>query len=83
MAINWQGLRDPYQWAEEGVKCYPYYYVYQVRKGYWVAGRSWLGEDVSFRIRFSSAKVARDYCQIHDRESWENRIVGIPAESNA
>jgi hypothetical protein len=83
MAIKWQGLRDPYQWAEEGVKCFEYFYVYKVSRGEWRAGRRFLGEDVCFRLRFSSAKVARDYCQIYDRESWENRIVGIPAESKA
>ena len=79
MAMKWQGLRDPYQWAEEGVKCYPYYYVYKVRRGYWIAGRSWLGEDVSFRLRFSSAKVARDYCEIYDREKAETIIEGVTA----
>jgi hypothetical protein len=34
-----------------------------------VAGRYWFGQEVDYRIKFESAELARDYCEMKDRET--------------
>jgi len=66
--MNWiTGIREPYQESGAG-RGHAYYYVYRVSSGNWRAGRYWLSRDVDFRLQFSSAKVARAYCQQYDNE---------------
>jgi hypothetical protein len=77
--MKWEGLGSIWQQTSEGVKSHEYFYVYRVAGSYWVAGRKWLGEEVSYRIRFETAKDARDYCKMKDDEYWENRIEAIEA----
>lgn len=48
---------------------YNYYYVYRLSGGHWRAGRYWFNSEIDFRLDFSSAKVARDYCAIYDKDS--------------
>jgi len=61
------GIGEIWQKSERA-HAYTYYYVYRVGVN-WYAGRYWFSQEIDFRLQFSSAKVARDYCALHDRES--------------
>ena len=66
--VKWKnGLRDAYQ-ESEPARAHSCYYIYRMTRGDWRAGRVWLGQEVDFRLSFSSAKVARDYINIYDQE---------------
>jgi hypothetical protein len=69
--MKWMtSLREPYQQTEQGTaRAVAHYYLYKIKAGEWRAGRYMFGQDVDFRLTFTSAKVARDYCAIHDREA--------------
>ena len=67
--MNWLDTDRIYQKTAEGeAKAHAYFYVYRLAPRQWRAGRHWFGEDVDFRLKFSSAKVARDYCELYDKE---------------
>jgi hypothetical protein len=66
--MKWQGIREEYQQTFDG-RAHDTYYVYKVSAGKWRAGRFTFNRDVDFRIDFSSAKVARDYLEVYDREA--------------
>ena len=77
--MKWEGdTRGVYQ-RTEGGKAHRYYYVWQEGKGKWRAGRYTLGREVDFRLEFSSAKVAREYCEIYDKEKALTIIEGVTA----
>jgi hypothetical protein len=46
-----------------------YYYVYRLGGGHWRAGRYWFSREIDFRLDFSSAKAARDYFALYDKDS--------------
>jgi hypothetical protein len=63
-------ISEHYQQTEDGTaRAYVHYYIYRVSAGEWRAGRYWFNRDVDFRLRFTSAKVARDYLEIYDSEA--------------
>ncbi len=77
--MNWKNsARELYQESEAG-KAHARYYIYRLAPRKWRAGRYWLDRDVDFRGEFSSAKVARDYCAIYDKEKSATIIEGITA----
>ena len=62
--------QEYYQQTEQGTtRGRAYYYVYRESAGKWKAGRYTFNQDVDFRMEFSSAKAARDYLEIYDREA--------------
>lgn len=67
--LTWRdGIGEIWQKSERA-HGYAYYYVYRVGAN-WYAGRYWFNREIDFNnLVFSSAKVARDYCALHDRES--------------
>lgn len=69
--MKWNSrITESYQETAEGTaRAHSKYYLYRVRRGEWRAGRYWFNRDVDFRLEFSSAKVARDYLEIYDREA--------------
>jgi len=69
--MKWKpGIKQPYHQTEEGTaRAHDYYYIYRMDAGKWRAGRWMFNHDVDFRIEFSSAKVARDYLEMYDREA--------------
>ena len=60
-------------------KAFKYLYVWEESAGKWRAGRYTLGREIDFRLEFSSAKVARAYCEIYDKEKALTIIEGITA----
>jgi hypothetical protein len=67
--MKWEtSAREAYQQAFDG-RAHDSYYIYKVSAGVWRAGRFTFNRDVDFRIDFSSAKVARDYIEVYDREA--------------
>lgn len=69
-AIEWRNsIRELYQQSEPGTShAHHFYYVYRNAPGDWRAGRLWFGQEIDFRMTFTSAKVARDYIAQYDRE---------------
>jgi hypothetical protein len=63
-------MREPYQQSKEGTsRAHAHFYLYRVKAGDWRAGRFTFGRDVDFRLTFSSAKVARAYCERYDSDA--------------
>ena len=63
--------QEYYQQTEQGTtRARAYYYVYRESAGKWKAGRYMFNQDVDFRLEFSSAKVARDYLEMYDRDAF-------------
>ena len=69
--LKWRdGIGERWQRTKPNTTyAYNYYYVYRLRGNHWRAGRYWFNEEIDFRLDFSSAKVARDYCALYDKES--------------
>ena len=69
--MKWQNkVTEHYQQTEPNTtRAHIHYYIYKVSAGEWRAGRNWFNRDVDFRLRFSSAKVARDYIAHYDRDA--------------
>jgi len=69
--MKWMSnTKEHYQQTEEGTsRAHTHYYIYRESAGKWKAGRFMFNRDVDFRLEFSSAKVARDYLEIYDREA--------------
>ncbi len=69
--LSWRdGIGEIWQRTKPGsTHAYNYYYVYRLSGGHWRAGRFWFNREIDFRLDFSSAKVARDYCAIYDKDS--------------
>jgi len=62
--------QEYYQQTEQGTsRAHSHYYVYRESARHWKAGRYMFNQDVDFRLEFSSAKVARDYLEIYDRDA--------------
>ena len=77
--MKWKtSVREPYQISELGKAC-EYYYIWRESAGKWRAGRYTLGREIDFRLEFSSAKVARAYCERYDEEKAETIIEGVTA----
>lgn len=68
--MNWAtSKREAYQVTADGeAKAHEYYYLYKVTNGDWRAGRKSYGQEIDFRLKFSSASVARWYCEKYDSE---------------
>jgi hypothetical protein len=69
--MKWNSkITEPYQETVTGTaRAHSKYYIYRMDRGEWRAGRYAFGRDVDFRLEFTSAKVARDYLAIYDREA--------------
>ena len=68
--MKWLDTDRIYQLTETGeAKAHPYYYVYRVAQSYWVAGRYWFDREIDFRIKFETAEIAREYCELVDRDT--------------
>jgi hypothetical protein len=68
--MKWLDTDRIYQRTAEGeAKANAYFYVYRVAQSFWVAGRFWFGQEIDFRIKFESAELAREYCEMKDREA--------------
>jgi len=69
--MKWKStITEAYQETAEGTaRAHSKYYVYKVRLGVWRAGRYTFGQDVDFRMQFTSARVARLYLEHYDREA--------------
>ena len=77
--MNWKNsARELYQKSEAG-EAHAHYYIYRLSPRNWRAGRYWLGRDVDFRLEFSSSKVARDYCELYDKEKSATIIRAVTA----
>lgn len=76
------------KWCEEGIfqrtkyasaRAYKYYYVFEEKKGKWIAGRFWFNREIDYRKTFKTAEKARNYCEKVDRDTLvieEVRAVG-------
>lgn len=63
------GIGEIWQRTKQGTShAHNYYYVYRLSGGCWRAGRYWFNKEIDFRLDFSSAKVAREYCALYDKE---------------
>jgi hypothetical protein len=69
--MEWtQGAREPYQRTEDGTtRACEYYYIYKAENGLWRGGRWAFNREIDFRVEFSSAKVARHFAEMFDRDS--------------
>ena len=78
--MKWQGAEEGAVYQRTGYgesKTFRYLYVYEESAGKWRAGRYWLGREVDFRLEFSSAKVARWYCERYDEEKSATIITAM------
>ena len=77
--MKWKNsARELYQISETGKAC-EYYYIWRESAGKWRAGRYWLKREINFRLEFSSAKIARWYCEQYDKDLASTIIEGVTA----
>jgi len=69
--MKWNNrLTEAYQETVTGTaRAHSKYYIYKVGFGAWAAGRYTFGEDVDFRMQFTSARVARLYVEDYDKKA--------------
>jgi hypothetical protein len=69
--MKWNNsITEAYQETVTGTaRAHSKYYIYKVRVGIWRAGRYAFGEDVDFRMQFTSARVARLYLADYDKKA--------------
>lgn len=80
--MKWAGAETNAVYQRTGYgesKAFKYLYIWEESAGKWRAGRYTLGREIDFRLEFSSAKVARAYCDIYDKEKALTIIEGVTA----
>jgi hypothetical protein len=81
--MKWAGAdtNAVYQRTGEGEsKAFRYLYIWEESAGKWRAGRYTLGREIDFLAEsFTTAKKARAYCELYDKEKAETIIEGVTA----
>jgi hypothetical protein len=70
--MKWQGIENDcvYQRTISGERAVKYYYVYEIKRGEWKAGRFAYGREYDYtRKTFTDSRKARAYCQRKDKEA--------------